>query len=34
MIDAVISNHEDQARIAAVKEKINRMMKDYPLFAY
>jgi glycine hydroxymethyltransferase len=34
MIDAVIANHEDEGKIKAVKEKVNGMMKDYPLFAY
>jgi glycine hydroxymethyltransferase len=34
MIDEVISHHEYENRIGAVREKVNRMMKDYPLFAY
>jgi glycine hydroxymethyltransferase len=34
MIDEVISHHEDENRIKAVREKVNRMMSDYPLFAY
>jgi glycine hydroxymethyltransferase len=34
MIDAVISNHEDEGKIKTVREKVNHMMKDYPLFAY
>jgi glycine hydroxymethyltransferase len=34
MIDAVISDHEDEGKIKTVREKVNHMMKDYPLFAY
>jgi glycine hydroxymethyltransferase len=34
MIDAVISRHEDESAITNVREKVNRMMKDFPLFAY
>ena len=34
MIDKVIANHEDEGKIKSVREKVNRMMKDYPLFAY
>jgi glycine hydroxymethyltransferase len=34
LIDMVISNHEDDSRILSVREKVNGMMKDYPLFAY
>jgi glycine hydroxymethyltransferase len=34
MIDQVISNHEDEGRIEAAREKVNDMMKEYPLFAY
>jgi glycine hydroxymethyltransferase len=34
LIDDVIANHEDEAKIKAVREKVNGMMKDYPLFAY
>lgn len=34
MIDAVIADHEEEARIKRVREKVNQMMKDYPLFAY
>ena len=34
MIDTVIANHENGGKIKSVKEKVNRMMKDYPLFAY
>ncbi len=33
MIDEVISNHDDESLIKTVKEKVNRIMKDYPLFA-
>ncbi len=34
MIDEVIANHEDDGKIKAVRDKVNQMMKDYPLFAY
>jgi len=34
MIDDVIANHEDEAKIKAVRGKVNVMMKDFPLFAY
>jgi glycine hydroxymethyltransferase len=34
MIDSVIANHEDEGKIKSVREKVNQMMKDYPLFAY
>jgi glycine hydroxymethyltransferase len=34
MINTVIANHENGGKIRSVKEKVNRMMKDYPLFAY
>jgi len=34
MIDDVIANYEDEAKIKSVREKVNIMMKDFPLFAY
>ena len=34
MIDTVIASHEDEGKIKSVREKVNRLMKDYPLFAY
>lgn len=34
MIDTVLSNHEDEKIMKAVREKVNQMMKDYPLFAW
>jgi glycine hydroxymethyltransferase len=34
MIDTVLRNIENDAVIQQVKEKVNRLMKDYPLFAY
>jgi len=34
MIDSVIGDHENDAGITAVREKVNSQMKDYPLFAY
>jgi glycine hydroxymethyltransferase len=33
MIDTVLSNVENDTVIRQVKEKVNLMMKDYPLFA-
>ena len=34
LIDTVLSNIENDATIKQVKEKVNLMMKGYPLFAY
>ena len=34
MIDTVLSNPESESTISAVREKVNSMMKDYPMFAY
>lgn len=34
LIDTVLSNPENGKIIKAVKEKVNQMMKDYPLFAW
>lgn len=34
MIDTVLSNPESQQTIKAVREKVNGIMKDYPLFAW
>jgi len=34
MIDTVLSNPEDAKIIASVKEKVNSIMADYPMFAY
>lgn len=34
LIDTVLSNHEDEKKIASVKDKINSIMKDYPMFAW
>ena len=34
MIDRVLSAPEDEAVIAAVREKVNLMMAEYPMFAY
>lgn len=34
MIDTVLSNPEDPAIIASVREKVNKMMADFPMFAY
>ena len=34
MIDTVLSNPESEANIKSVREKVNSLMKDYPLFAW
>lgn len=34
MIDTVLSNPENEAIIKSVKEKVNKIMGDYPMFAY
>ncbi len=34
MIDTVLANHEDEKTIKIVREKVNQIMKDYPLFAW
>jgi glycine hydroxymethyltransferase len=34
MIDTVLSNPENEAVITAVREKVNKTMKDFPIFAY
>lgn len=34
MIDTVLSNPENPAVIASVREKVNAMMADFPMFAY
>lgn len=34
MIDTVLSNPESEATIAAVREKVNKAMAEYPIFAY
>ncbi len=34
LIDHVISDIEDESKIKSVREKVNQMMKDYPLFAW
>ena len=34
MIDTVLSHNEDEAVIRSVREKVNAMMADYPMFAY
>jgi len=33
-MDKVLSATEDAAIIKAVREKVNKTMSDYPLFAY
>jgi glycine hydroxymethyltransferase len=34
LIDAVLSNPENETTIAAVRDKVNSLMKPYPLFAW
>ena len=34
MIDTVLSNHENPQVIASVREKVNTMMQDRPMFAW
>ncbi len=34
LIDAVLSNPESETTIKAVREKVNTLMADYPMFAY
>ena len=34
MIDTVLSNTESEASIASVKEKVNSIMEEYPLYAW
>ena len=34
LIDTVLLNPESEANIAAVREKVNGIMKDYPMFAW
>lgn len=34
MIDTVLSNPESDSNIKAVREKVNSMMANYPLFAW
>ncbi|MBD5214777.1 MAG: serine hydroxymethyltransferase, partial [Bacteroidales bacterium] len=34
MIDTVLSNPEDQKTIDSVRQKVNTMMADRPMFAY
>jgi glycine hydroxymethyltransferase len=34
MIDEVISNIEDEKVLESVKKRVNKMMSEFPLFAY
>lgn len=34
LIDTVLKNPESEANIASVREKVNALMKDYPIFAW
>jgi glycine hydroxymethyltransferase len=31
-MDAVLTNHTDEAKIAAVKTEVNNWMKEFPLY--
>lgn len=33
LIDDVLMNHENEKKLMTVKKKVNKLMKDYPLFA-
>ena len=34
LIDTVLQKPEDEATITMVREKVNMMMKDFPMFAW
>ena len=34
MIDTVLANVSDETKIKIVREKVNQMMTEYPLFAW
>jgi glycine hydroxymethyltransferase len=34
MIETVLSNVDNENVIKSVKERVNKLMADYPLFAY
>ena len=34
LMDTVLQNPESEANIAAVRAKVNDIMKDYPMFAW
>ena len=34
LIDEVILNFENESTIEAVKQKVHKLMQDYPIFAY
>ncbi len=34
LIDRVLSNADDEATITAVRQEVNEMMNDYPMFAW
>ena len=34
LIDRVLSDHENEENIAAVRRDVNALMADYPLFAW
>ena len=34
MIETVLSNHDNEEVISQVRKKVNKLMEQYPLFAY
>ena len=34
MIETVLTNHENPEVIASIRERVNKTMEKYPLFAY
>jgi glycine hydroxymethyltransferase len=34
LIDRVLADHENEENIAAVRAEVNKMMEQYPLFAW
>ena len=34
LIDEVIINYQNQKKIIEVKERVNKLMKNYPIFTY
>jgi glycine hydroxymethyltransferase len=34
LIDSVLTNASDETKIKTVREKVNQMMREYPLFAW
>jgi glycine hydroxymethyltransferase len=34
LIDAVLTNHDNDSKLEAVRKEVNSWMQQYPLFAY